>query len=269
VDLLQRNETPIKRTRIMSFWKLPTAVVSMILIGTASGHAEMEKLGELNWGEQLAKGGTVVIILGILSVAGLGFALERLLALRRSNFIPTGFPEKADRLWEAGKYKELEIFCKRRGGILGQILAYAVVHRTAPLQHLETYAIDIGSRAVRYHQQRGYLLAVVATLAPLLGLMGTVIGMIEAFQTVAVAGDLGDASLLADSISKALVTTAVGLVVAVPALAAYHYFRMRTNQLGLILEEETARVFSDWFMSDIRKAHEQQPSATNTVPVNP
>lgn len=107
---------------------------------------------------------------------------------------------------------------------------------------------DIAGRDLRGHLQKAYPIAVAATVAPLLGLFGTVIGMIEAFEIVAIAGSLGDASLLAGSISKALVTTAAGLIIAIPALATYHYFKSRTHAFAMALESDVNELLTTWFM---------------------
>jgi biopolymer transport protein ExbB len=77
--------------------------------------------------------------------------------------------------------------------------------------------------------------------------MGTVFGMIGAFDAVAHAKTMGDPSIMAESISFALMTTAMGLVIAVPTLAAYHYFRIRTNMLALTLEDSVTDILNDWF----------------------
>ena len=107
---------------------------------------------------------------------------------------------------------------------------------------------DLAGRDMRRHLQRAYPIAVVATLSPLLGLLGTVVGMIESFEIVAIAGSLGDASLMAGSISKALVTTAGGLVIAIPALGLYHLFKSRTQGLTMQLEGEVHELLTAWFM---------------------
>jgi len=93
-----------------------------------------------------------------------------------------------------------------------------------------------------------YPLAIVAVLSPLLGLFGTVVGMIESFEVVAVAGTMGDPSLLASSISKALVTTAFGLIVAMPMLFFYHMFKLRTHYLASLLEEEAGTLLNGWLL---------------------
>ena len=94
--------------------------------------------------------------------------------------------------------------------------------------------------------------AVTATVAPIVGLLGTVIGMIEAFHVIAFAG-MGDPSLLAGGISKALVNTAAGLSVALPALLAYHYFKHRIAACGLRLERQIARVVAACWCVDSGK----------------
>jgi biopolymer transport protein ExbB len=109
---------------------------------------------------------------------------------------------------------------------------------------------DVASRDLRRHLQKAYPLAVVATVSPLLGLLGTVIGMIGAFDKVAAAGSLGDASVLGGDISKALITTGAGLTIAVPALVLYHYFKSRTNLYAIMLEEEVGELITEWYSAE-------------------
>jgi biopolymer transport protein ExbB len=95
---------------------------------------------------------------------------------------------------------------------------------------------------LRQQQQRAYPLAVVATVAPIIGLLGTVVGMIEAFHVIAFSGGLGNPALLAGGISKALVNTAAGLTVALPSLGLHHFFKYRLTAVGLALESQLNRV---------------------------
>jgi biopolymer transport protein ExbB len=131
--------------------------------------------------------------------------------------------------------------------VLGRVLAFVATHRHASAADVSAATGDISSREIRRHLQRAYPLAVVATLSPLLGLLGTVIGMIEAFDVVVLVG-MGDAQALAGGISKALITTMVGLTIAIPALFAYHAFKSRTNLFALTLEEEVTELISDHLM---------------------
>ena len=190
--------------------------------------------------------GTTGIALVAVSVFGLACVLERLFRLNRGVFLTPGLAGKADDLWRAGQFDELLARCRSDRSALSEVIATIVRHRNVPANDVEVLAGDVGARAIRRQQQKAYPLAVVAGLAPLLGLLGTVIGMVGAFEKVAAVGSMGDASILADDISKALLTTAWGLTIAIPALVAYHYFKSRTNNFGLLLEEQAAELMSRW-----------------------
>ncbi len=133
---------------------------------------------------------------------------------------------------------------------LGRVIQSLADHKDASHADVSMIAGDLASREMRYHLLRAYPLAVVATISPLLGLFGTVYGMIGAFESVALAGEMGDPSIMAGDISYALITTALGLVIAVPALAVYHYFRIRTRLFSLKLEEQSGHLISRWFGPD-------------------
>jgi biopolymer transport protein ExbB len=209
---------------------------------------ELTRAGELI--ETIKKGKTVGYVLIVVSVFGLAFALERLFRLRRGAIVPRRVATQADELWRSQKFDDIRKLCQRRRSTLGRIIVAMVEHRDAERGDIRSLAEDIGSRELRSHLQRAYPLAVVATLSPLLGLLGTVFGMIACFDKVAVAGELGNPSMLADGISQALVTTAMGLVIAVPALALYHYFRNRTTQYALALDEEVSELIRRWFLAN-------------------
>lgn len=197
---------------------------------------------------QLRAGGTTMVFLLALSIVGLAYILERLVHLRRGVIVPPTLADEADRHWRAGNFDQAKAVAAKSKSTLGRMIVALVEHRNATTADLNTIAGDIAARDLRRHMMRAYPLAVVATLSPLLGLLGTIIGMIQAFSIVAVAGSMGDASMLADSISLALVTTGVGLGIAVPTLAAYHFFRARTNLFGILLEEDASQLVTDWFV---------------------
>jgi len=201
------------------------------------------------WFEVLSKGGNTMIFLGLLSLTAVTYFLERLFRLRRGMIVPAGLSAAASRLWADGKYEEILALADRHPSTLGRILQFIVRHRANSVTDISTTAGDIAAVELRYHTRRCYPLAVVATLSPLLGLLGTVFGMIESFDVVAIAGALGDASQLAGGISKALITTAAGLCIAVPSLAAYHWFRERTNLYGDMLEKEVTDLVAAWLMA--------------------
>jgi len=217
---------------------------------------------ELTAGEafvlKLRQGGWTMVFLLLASVAGVGYAIERLVNLRTSSVVPPGLAERADELWRAGKWDEIEDLPAKSNSTLARVLAVIARHRHSGMADVSMMASDVASRDLRRHVQRAYPLAVVATVSPLLGLLGTVIGMIGAFDKVAAAGSLGDASLLGGDISKALITTGAGLTIAVPSLVLYHYFKSKTNLLGLIVEEEVGELIGAWYAAPADRA---QPGA--------
>jgi biopolymer transport protein ExbB len=196
------------------------------------------------------QGGRTMWFLLALSVFGVTFTLERIVHLRRGAIVPRRLSDKADALWKQGKFDEALQLCDKSKSTLGRILSATIRYRHVSAADMSAIAGDIASRDLKRHLQRAYPLAIVATLSPLLGLLGTVIGMIGAFETIALMGALGDASMLGGDISKALVTTGAGLGIAVPALALYHYFKSRTSLFGIILEEEVSELLIEWKLVD-------------------
>ena len=198
---------------------------------------------QLNFLQQLAAGGAGIWVIGALSVLAIAVALERLHRFRPSAVVPPGLVEQVLPLWREARFDEADALLAADGSVLARALRFALAHRARwPAEVLAQRAGEVASRALRAQQQRAYPLAVVATVAPIVGLLGTVVGMMEAFHVIAFNGGLGDASLLAGGISKALVNTAAGLAVALPSLALHHFFRHRLVVCSLALEEQIDRV---------------------------
>ncbi len=197
--------------------------------------------------EKLRGSGKTGIALFAISIIGFSFAFERVFNLRKSRITPAGLAGKADKLWNNGDMEGVKQLAAGSHSTLGRVIIEIAEHRDSPRTDVTTMAGDVASREMRYHLQWAYPLAVVATISPLLGLFGTVYGMIGAFESVALAGEMGDPSIMAGDISFALITTALGLVIAVPALSCYHFFRIRTNMLALGLEEQLSHLISRWF----------------------
>ena len=189
------------------------------------------------------------MVLMLVSVIGLSYALERVFNLRQDRIVPNGLAKSAQELWNAKNFERLLDDPGKHDSTFGRIIKTLVKNKHCSTADLSMMAGDISSRELKIQMQRAYPLAVVATISPLIGLMGTVIGMIGAFDAVAHANTMGDPSIMAESISYALVTTAMGLIIAVPALALYHFFRIRTNSFALMLEEQVNDLINDWFMN--------------------
>jgi biopolymer transport protein ExbB len=205
---------------------------------------------ELNLASQLLEGGAGVFVIAALSVLALAVSLERLANFRASRVAPQELADEAIKLWRAGDYHALAARAEADRSSLARVLEFLAGHPRLPLETLSARAAEIASRELRLQQQKAYALNVVATIAPIVGLLGTVIGMIEAFHVIAFNG-MGDPTLLAGGISKALVNTAAGLSVALPSLAMHHFFRNRMVNIGITLEGQLGRLL------DVSRAREQ------------
>ena len=198
---------------------------------------------QFNLFQQLAAGGAGIWVIAALSLLMVTVAIERFHRFRLSAIVPPGLVDEIVPLWQGGRFDELQLALARHESVLARTIRFLAANRARwPAEALGERAGELASRELRQQQQRAYPLAVVATVAPIVGLLGTVVGMIEAFHVIAFAGGMGDASLLAGGISKALVNTAAGLSVALPALALHHFFRHRLTVGGLALEEQLERV---------------------------
>jgi biopolymer transport protein ExbB len=199
---------------------------------------------ELNLASQLMEGGTGVFVIAALSVLALAVSLERLANFRASRVAPQGLADEAVKLWRAGDYQALAARAGADRSSLARVLEFLAGYPRLPAETLSARAAEIASRELRLQQQKAYALNVVATIAPIVGLLGTVIGMIEAFHVIAFNG-MGDPTLLAGGISKALVNTAAGLSVALPSLAMHHFFRNRMVNIGITLEGQLGRLLDE------------------------
>jgi biopolymer transport protein ExbB len=195
--------------------------------------------------EQISHGGVAIVAILALSVLGLAVTIERFVHLRKKSIAPDGLIEKVVPLWHAGEFEKITRLLEDEDSTLARVINYAVAHRHCHETRIANGCGDISSLELRRHQQKAYPLAIVATVAPIIGLLGTVIGMIEAFQAIAFSGAMGDPALLAGGISKALVNTASGLSVALPALAFHHFFKNRMVFLSLSLEEKINQLLNE------------------------
>ena len=192
---------------------------------------------ELNIFDQIVQAGAAMYVILAISVLAAAVAIERMRHLRLQAIVPDGMAADVISLWRAHKFDQIENIAKANDSTLARIVAYMVEQRHAPRAAMAAGCGDLASRELREHQQKAYALAVVATMAPIIGLLGTVVGMVESFHAIAYAGGMGNPAVLAGGISKALVCTAGGLSVALAALGAHHFFKHRVVAYGLKLEK--------------------------------
>lgn len=214
------------------------------LLGTASiAHA-----ADISLIDQLQEGGAAIVVTIGLSILFVAVTIERLLHLRARAVVPAGLADEARALWTSPDPATLHAVAHDSNSTLGRIIAYMAAQRSQPHAYVSSGAGDIASLELRHHQQKFYALSIVATVAPIVGLLGTVVGMIEAFNVIAYQEGMGNPALLAGGISKALINTAAGLAVALPALGMHHYFKHRLAFYSLELEKQVNALLREWFV---------------------
>lgn len=187
--------------------------------------------------EIIVAGGWVMIPIILCSILALTIVAERFWALRRNNVIPPGVGQQVEDWAARHELDRRHIDQLRAGSAMGRVLAAALVNRHRSRDLIKEAVEDTGRHVV--HELERYLntLGTIAGISPLLGLYGTVIGMIQTFSAILTHG-VGDANQLAGGISVALITTAAGLTVAIPSFFFYRYFKGRVAAYVVSMEEQ-------------------------------
>ncbi len=190
-------------------------------------------IGTRNLLEVLRGGGPMLIPIGVCSFVLFIFVFERSISLRRGRVIPQPFVKRLLLQLEEGQLKPEEALalCEGNRSPVAVVFAAAVKKWGRPAVEVEQAVIDTGERVANGLRKYLRLFNGVATISPLLGLLGTVMGMISAFNAIATADAMGRPEMLAGGISQALLTTASGLTVAIPAIVAHLYFIGRVDRL--------------------------------------
>jgi len=187
------------------------------------------------------KGGLMLLPIVLCSIAALGIIVERFWSLKRNKILP---PDLVPQVWKLSREEKLDAMAIRRlkvGSPLGAILAAGLSNSRFGREIMKESIEEVGRQVA--HDLERYLTALgtVSAITPLLGLLGTVVGMIKVFSAIMSQG-VGDPSVLAGGISEALITTAAGLAVAIPSLMFHRYFEGRVDDLVLNMEEESLKL---------------------------
>ena len=182
----------------------------------------------------IMKGGKIMIPLGIGSILALALSIERCISLRRDKVIPAEFSKRLVEVWHSDTSgKKAIAFCEEVGGAVGKIFKAGLQRLSKGEDAVEKAIEDAGYREADKMKRSVRGLSIIARVAPLLGLLGTVLGMIEAFQASAVTKE-DKSQVLSVGIYEALVTTATGLIIAIPTLLVYQYL---TGKIDGIVDE--------------------------------
>ncbi len=191
--------------------------------------------------EFLVKGGWAMIPIGACSLVALTIIIERALVLRKGRVIPRNL---AIRLREAGRDRaKALIICQQDGSPMAKIIGESIKRNDEPRDVLEKHMEETGGRELVALRRNMRLLSALPQVATMLGLLGTVFGMIKTFQAIATTSEsLGKTEMLAEGIFEAWTCTAAGLLVAVPVLVAYHWLMGRIDALTV----EVDRTAAEW-----------------------
>ena len=190
----------------------------------------------LGMADAMGRSFTVAFI--IASVIGVWSVIERLVVLRRRRVIPRGFVDRFLMHLRAGRLDKAEALkvCQQNMSPMADIFIHGLRKWGRPSTEVEQAVTDGGERQVTQLKKGLRVLNGVSTLSPLIGLLGTVVGMIRSFNDIATAGAMGQTQTLANGIALALLTTAVGLIIAIPAMAAYLYLAGRIDSVVMEMD---------------------------------
>jgi len=209
--------------------------------------------------EILIAGGWAMVPILLCSAVALAIILERFWSLRRKNVVPASLGEEVRSWARTRKLDPQHIEALRTNSPLGEILAAALSVRLRSREIIKERVEDTGRHVV--HRLEKYLntLGTIALISPLLGLLGTVFGLIKMFFAVMVSG-VGDPLKMAGGIGEALVCTATGLCVAIPAYFFHRYFRGRV--MGYVVDMEQQAIL----LIDELSAHSESPAPPQPAP---
>jgi len=193
----------------------------------------------------LQAGGWLMIPLVLSSLVAIAVILALFMTLKKSKVLPEGLAEKALKLARSGKMNKAHIDQIREGSLLGRVLATGLESLGQPRHVMKENIEETGRHVIHKMDKYMTTLGTIAAIAPLLGLLGTVVGMIVVFNEMLKQGGVGNPADLAGGISQALVTTAFGICIAVPALIFHRYFRGKINDYGVEMEKEAIKLLSN------------------------
>ncbi|MBI2069945.1 MAG: MotA/TolQ/ExbB proton channel family protein [Elusimicrobia bacterium] len=195
---------------------------------------------EINYLEILRTSFTLVLLLGC-SVVLLTFAAERWFFIKKASRGQEAFVNTLMKLIDSGKLEEALTLCGKTPTPLSIVAKAAITHRKKPKSQLEELLLAIRMEERQHLERHLGVLGTLGNIAPFVGLFGTVVGIIKAFQDLALSGSAGP-SVVAAGIAEALVATAGGLAVAIPAVVLYNYFLKKVKNLTVAMETTQIKV---------------------------
>ena len=199
------------------------------------------------------------------SILVLGIGMERAYNLRRRNIIDAEFLNRIRSHWN---WKDIQLglqLCASHDTSLARVLKTGLLRFGGKLDEIERAIEGAGQHEASLLNSNLRVLGAVANITPMMGLLGTVFGMIKAFNVISQSGT-GNPGLVASGISEALITTAAGMIVGIPALALYHYFRAKIDRYVFEMEEIAYQLVEELSFEAVREKKAQE---TGSKPAKP
>lgn len=223
-----------------------TAAPAAILLSTAGTslaqeNATAEAAGDPTIGELIASSGLIGFCIIGLSVVALAVIIENFVSLKRDKLAPPELIDEIQALFDEEQFQEAMELCENEPNYFTRVCGAGIAKIGHPFGTIEKAIEEMGDEeSIKLHQKVGWL-SLIANVAPMMGLLGTVSGMVDAFNEIASSGGQASPAELADGISKALLTTMFGLIVAIPVTAAFAFIRNRMVktiiEVGAIVED--------------------------------
>ncbi|MCP4401810.1 MAG: MotA/TolQ/ExbB proton channel family protein [bacterium] len=186
----------------------------------------------------IIKGGYLILPILLCSVIAVAITIERFINLREDKVIPKDFFNRIKGLLLEGHINEVLSICSKSNKPIAKIIEAGIMKYYFGRDEIKEAIEDAGRHEIAYLEKYLIILSTIAGITPLLGLLGTVWGMIKVFNVISMEG-IGQADKLAGGISEALITTAAGLVVAIPTLVFHNFFAERADRLILKMEKSS------------------------------
>ncbi len=234
---------------------------------TESLHTTLAQAAAPSVFDLATKGGVMMIPIALCSLVVVAVVLERLAVLRFRRVVPRDFERDLHAAMKDSGHDEALSVCKKHGSPAARIIAAGINKLGHAHEVIEKHLTASGEHELFLLRKRLRALTVIAAVAPLLGLTGTIFGMIRAFQTVATSGEsLGKAELLAGGIYEAMITTAAGLLVAIPTIIFYHYLASRVDRLARELDRIAVDFVERYVLGPTRPPRAPATSRNGALP---
>ncbi len=230
------------RSRVIAFAKtaFPLALVCMFVFALPGFGMQEEAAAaapsddDLTVGMLIRQSGPFGWAIILLSVVALAVMIENFVSLKRDKLAPPELIDEIQALFDEGQYQEAMELCENEPTFLTRICGAGIAKIGHPFEVIEKSIEEMGDEeSIKLHQKVGWL-SLIANVAPMMGLLGTVSGMVLAFNKIASTGGNANPAELADGISQALLTTLFGLVVAIPVTGSFAY--LRNNLIRSVIE---------------------------------